>query len=98
MAIIIKTTGETIEVKPKNGTDFQLKELQEVVGGYIQILHIYRTGELMVVNDEGRLEGLPRNGKATTYAKQYNAIFPNDYIAGNVLVCDQEQIKSLLSR
>lgn len=93
MAIIIKTTGETIEVKPKNGTDFQLEELQEVVGGYIQILPIYRTGEVMVVNEEGRLEHLPWNGKATTYAKQNNAIFPNDYIVGNVLVCEQKQIK-----
>lgn len=93
MAIIIKTTGETIEVKPKNGTDFQLEELQEVVGGYIQILPIYRTGKVMVVNEEGRLEHLPWNGKATTYAKQNNAIFPNDYIVGNVLVCEQKQIK-----
>lgn len=93
MAIIIKTTGETIEVKPTNGTDFQLEELQEVVGGYIQILPIYSTGEVMVVNEEGRLENLPWNVKATTYAKHYNAIFPNDYIAGNVLVCKDEEIK-----
>lgn len=93
MAIIIKTTGETIEVKPKNGTDFQLEELQEVVGGYIEILHIYRTGEVMVVNEEGRLENLPWNEKATIYAKMNNAIFPNDYIVGNVLVCDNKRIK-----
>lgn len=35
MAQIIKVTGETKQVEPQNGTDFKLKELQEIVGGYI---------------------------------------------------------------
>lgn len=40
MARIIKTNGEIIPVEPKNGTDFQLEEMQEIVGGYIQLFYL----------------------------------------------------------
>ena len=38
MAKIIKTDGTIVEVTPQNGTDFQLEELQKIVGGYIEVL------------------------------------------------------------
>lgn len=39
-AYIVKASGETVEVEPRNGTDFQLEELQEAVGGYIEIVQL----------------------------------------------------------
>lgn len=63
MAQIIKTDGTTIEVEPKNGTDFQLEELQAVVEGYIQVIHI-GDGEVMVVNEDGKFQ-CEWNGKDT---------------------------------
>lgn len=91
MAQIIRTDGTTIDVEPKNGTDFQLEELQAVVEGYIQVIHI-GDGEVMVVNEDGKFQ-CEWNGKATTLAKMRRAIYPNDYISGNVLVCNVKQIK-----
>lgn len=91
MAQIIKTDGTVIEVQPKNGTDFQLDELQAVVEGYIQIVHI-GYDEVMVVNEDGKFQ-CEWNGAATTLAKMRKAIRPNDYISGNVLVCNVKQIK-----
>lgn len=49
MAKIYKTTGEVIEVEPKNGKDFKLKELQEIVHGYIELVN-YSPTQYMVVN------------------------------------------------
>ena len=49
MAQIIKATGEQIEVEPRNGTDFQLDELQKIVGGFIEVVWL-RGDKLMVVN------------------------------------------------
>lgn len=83
MAQIIKTTGEIIETEPKNGIDFQLDELQAVVGGFIEIVHL-SNGKIMVVNEEGKLDGLPVNNKASE-------LYP-DIIVGDVLVCDLKQI------
>lgn len=85
MAKIYKTTGEVIEVEPKNGKDFKLKELQEIVHGYIELVN-YSPTQYMVVNEVGRLIGLPLNLSAT---RLYN----KDVIVGDVLICNKSQIK-----
>lgn len=91
MARIIKTNGEIIPVEPKNGTDFQLEEMQEIVGGYIQLFYLMNDeGEVIVMNEDGKIEGLPMNHKATELAAK--RLFQGDYIVGDVLVCKTEQI------
>ena len=55
MAKIFFTDGSEKEVSPKNGSDFSLEEMQGIVGGYIQMLYL-DNGELMVVNEEGKLD------------------------------------------
>jgi len=69
MKIIIKESGkQPYEKEIKN----DLTVLQEIVGGYIEVLPI--TQEiLMICNEEGKLEGLP-----------YNFTLGNDYIVGTV--------------
>ena len=84
MAKIYKTTGEVIEVEPKNGKDFKLKELQEIVQGYIEIVNFSPT-EYMVVNEEGHLIGLLLNPSATI-------LYKKDIIVGDVLICNKSQI------
>tara|TARA_R110000787_G_scaffold67346_3_gene150925 strand:+ start:309 stop:566 length:258 start_codon:yes stop_codon:yes gene_type:complete len=42
-----------------------LERLQEMVGGYIQLLELPDTGKQMIVNEEGLLLGLSYNEKAT---------------------------------
>ena len=90
MARLIKTSGEIIEVSPKNGTDFSLEELQEFVGGYIEIVNILTgtpKGTIMVVNEEGKLRDLEINGVASAM------VGFRDIVVGDVLVCDNNQIK-----
>lgn len=84
MATIYKTDGTEENIQPKNGKDFKLKELQPVVEGYIEIVRL-RDGRLMIVNEEGMLMKLPYNRIASQIARQP--------IVGNVLVCDEGQIK-----
>ena len=36
MSKIYKSNGEIVDIEPKNGKDFQLKELNDIVGGYIE--------------------------------------------------------------
>lgn len=95
MAHIYYANGEIKEVTPKNGTDFQLEELQEIVGGYIWVIGLQEDTEqrIIVMNDEGKLKGLQMNEKATDLAHEFNAIFKNDYIVGDVLVCNDSMVK-----
>lgn len=85
-AQIIKIDGSIVDVEPKNGTDFSLAELKEVVGGYIELTYT-KNGRYMVVNEEGKLQRLPYNAVATGMHKY------GDTIVGDVLVCETDMIK-----
>lgn len=91
MAKLYKTSGEIVEVSPKNGKDFSLEELQEFVDGYIEIVWLDKERS-MVINEEGKLKHLPYNKKAT---EEYNSSYKgrNDYIVGNALICKSNQLK-----
>ena len=83
MALIIRTDGSTKEIL--NPT---LEQLQEAVGGYIEIVRInpdflpmnWEGAEHMYCNEEGKLLGLEYNAKAT------KLIDFNDAIVGNVVL------------
>ena len=87
-SVIIMADGLLKKVDPANGTDFSLNELNEIVDGYIEVLHI--GDKLLVCNEEGKLNNLPYNAKAT---RLINAAGIKDYIVGNVLFCDKDKIK-----
>ena len=92
-AKLLKTNLDVIDVTPKNGTDFSLEELIGFVGGHIEIVELHN-GQIMVVNEEGKLLGLPVNALATNCL---SLIFQKrgvtDIIVGNVLLCDSEMVK-----
>lgn len=85
MAKIYKANGEVLDIEPKNGTDFQLEELQEIVGGLIDCKMTNDGNDLIIFNDEGKLLGLPYNDKATDiYQKR---VYEGDFLVGDVLIC-----------
>lgn len=90
-AQIIYADGRVLPASPKNGTDFSLEELQKAVGGYIEIIDL-RNGQIMVVNEEGKIKGLPVNIIAT---EAYNMRFQpiSDVIVGDVLLCEKDMVK-----
>jgi hypothetical protein len=79
---LLKTDGTTQEYD-----DNTLEGMQAAVGGYIQIVNT-KDGKLMVMNEEGKLEGLEFNETATEMVE----LFPGDYVAGNVLIAEQNEI------
>lgn len=89
---VLDVTGVKREITPVNGKDFQLDELQSIVGGYIQIIEL-DDDFIMVMNEEGKILGLKFNCFATSLACMFNAIRPGDYIVGNVLICKTRMVK-----
>jgi hypothetical protein len=87
---LYKTNGEIEEVEPENGEDFKLAELQKMVEGNIEIVPLDKS-EIIVVNEEGKLEGLPANGAATRRWREAHG--PTDVIVGNALVCDGSMVR-----
>jgi hypothetical protein len=87
MAQIIKANGEVVEIQPQNGTDFQLSEMREAIGGgYIEITHT-KENKLMIVDEEGKIKQFPFNPKATSMHKY------NDIIVGDVIICELDQVQ-----
>ena len=74
-----------VEIQPRNGRYFKLRELQKIVDGHIEILTL-NGNEMMVVNEEGKIHDLPLNLQATE-------LFGLDVIVGDVLVCNDNEVK-----
>ena len=80
-----------MEVTPQNGTDFQLEELQKIVGGYIEVLRL-TDNEIMVANEEGKF-CCAYNHKATQIGKEYEAIHKSDFLCGDILICNDDEVR-----
>jgi hypothetical protein len=81
--------GSKINVRPRNGQQYGLDELQGFVAGLIEIVPLNEE-LLMVVNETGKLDGLPVNIEATKiWMRHYG---PTDIIMGNALVCSLDEI------
>lgn len=91
MGTIIKTNGEKINVEPKDGMHYSLKEMQKIVGGYIEIIYL-NDNQLMIVNEEGKIDGLDYNDEATAVLEK-SYPYSGDFIAGDVLVCSASEVE-----
>ena len=78
MAKVIQVDGVTYEIKKPT-----LEKLQEIVGGYIEDLRL-PNGKHMIVNEDGRLEGLMMNPHAS--------ILYGNPIVGNVIICSKGEL------
>lgn len=90
MAQVIKVNGESIQTAPAIGKSFSLKELQTIVGGYIEVIRLPNES-WMVLNEEGKILNLPKNGRATVMGAAAG-IGSNDFICGDVLIATSEEI------
>jgi hypothetical protein len=90
--IIYRANGTQETVAPKNKKNFSLQELQSFVGGYIEMVFLFAISDslVMVVNEEGKLDELPINVRATEIIRQAGI---QNTIAGDALVCSSKLIK-----
>lgn len=88
MAKIYKINGEVETVKPANGTDFTLEELQKIVGGLIEVVPVFGD-KYIVVDEEGRMKNYKHNKNASMLV--YGQVIGD--IVGDMLLCNQNEIK-----
>ncbi len=88
MAVVMHVDGTQATITPQSPPAFALEELHALVGGWLEVVYL-SDGRLMVIDEEGKLKGYPRNEQATRLAA--GRLFSGDYIAGTaVLVSLQE--------
>lgn len=89
--LVITADNKVIEAPEpeREGKYYTLEQMQEIVGGYIEMISL-PDGRHMILNEEGKLTSLPVNLIATTLAE--GVLGGMDYIAGDVLVCEDGRI------
>ena len=88
-AKIIYTDKGAEDYTPKNGTTFELEEMQKIVGGYIEIVRL-RDGRMIIVDEDGKSKDKAVNIPATNILRRDH--YTTDYIVGTAIVCDADMI------
>jgi len=90
MALLVKASGEQLLVLPENKQKFSLTELQNYVGGMIEVLRTQ--DKVFIFNENGLGMNLPNNEYATAllYA-EIDGFKPIQILVGDVLVCEHSE-------
>lgn len=89
MGKIIKTNGEILDYTPKNKSgEFSLKELNSVVGGYIEVVRCLDNKNFLIINEDGKSMNLDVNHKATELYCGNRLV---DFIVGDVVLCNAKE-------
>lgn len=90
MARIIYADNRPTIILPKNKCD--LKTLQEIVGGYIEIIQLSMNGarhnKVLIVDEEGLIKRKPINREATILLNK-----PPLFIVGDVVLAERNEIE-----
>lgn len=90
MARLYKLDGSVETVTPKNGTDFTLAELRNLVDcRWVEAAHFGNHGQFFILDEEGKLFNKPLNVKATQLYRKYY----DDYIVGPALLCEEGEVR-----
>lgn len=94
MKVAVIPADKDLPIRVEEVPEINLDFLQKQVDGYIEVINIltggpedddpFPTEVSMYLNEEGKLQGLPYNARATFLAS--GAIMPFDYIAGDVVL------------
>lgn len=81
--LIIPVEGEPRWEDPE---EINYPYLKNAVGGYFEVIGFQEKPVNMYLNEEGKLEGLPKNRLATLFARNFTGIGLGDYIAGDAVL------------
>ena len=93
----INTTAAEFKIIEDSKDEPDLKAAQEFVGGYVEGI-TFPNGDYLIINEEGKLMGLPLNPEATAL---WRATFDNDnyvtgrkdFVVGNAILIKKDALK-----
>ena len=91
-ATLILANGETNSITLPDDVNARLRQLQALVGGYIEVVPLpgYR---YMAINENGKDGPHFINQTATMLAHEAESIMASDYIAGDAVILPSELIR-----
>ena len=97
MELKVNTTEQEFKIVTKTEDEPDLKTAQDFVGGYVEGI-TFPNGDYLIVNEEGKLMGLPLNPEATalwrmTFTKQNYVIGYDDWVCGPAILIKHKALK-----
>lgn len=100
MAKAYYSDGRIVDVEPKNGVDFTIEEVREIIShesnDTVELVNLFGGRKelefddlILLCNEDGKMLRLPENINATRIFFSYTG--NSQVILGNVLVCSPEQ-------
>ena len=97
MELKANTTEQEFKIITKTKDEPDLKTAQDFVGGMVEGI-TFPNGDYLIVNEEGKLMGLPLNPEATalwrmTFTKQNYVIGYDDWVCGPAILIKHKALK-----
>ena len=94
----INTTAQEFKIIEDNKDEPNLKTAQDFVGGHVECI-TFPNGDVLIVNEEGKLMGLPLNPEGTalwraTFTKDKYAFGYDDWVSGPAILIKQKALKN----
>ena len=94
----INTKASEFKIIEDSKDEPSLKEAQEFVGGYVEGI-TFPNGDYLVINENGKLMGLPLNPEATTlwrstFTKDKYAYGYDDFVVGPAILIKKKALDS----
>jgi len=91
------TTEPEFKIIKDNKDEPDLKSAQDFVGGYVECI-TFPNGDVLIVNEEGKLMNLPLNPEGTalwrmTFTKDKYAFGYDDWVSGPAILIKHKALK-----
>lgn len=88
---LYRTDGTKEDITPHNNGKLSYETLTAAVGGMVEMVPL-PSGNIMIINEEGKLIGLPENAQAIEIWKKEYPIeqYPHnndELVVGNAIIC-----------
>ena len=92
----VNTTASEFKIIEDKKDEPTLKEAQKFVGGYVEGIQ-FPNGDYLIVNEEGKLKGLPLNPEATalwrmTFDNDNFITGRNDFVVGAAILIKKKAL------
>ena len=92
------TTEPEFKIIKDNKDEPDLKSAQDFVGGYVECI-TFPNGDVLIVNEEGKLRNLPLNPEGTalwrmTFTKDKYAFGYDDWVSGPAILIKHKALKN----
>ncbi len=93
----LNTTAPEFKISEDTKDEPTLESAQEFVGGYVEGIS-FPNGDYLIVNEEGKLMGLPLNPEGTalwraTFTKDKYAFGYDDWVSGPAILIKHKALK-----